>query len=184
MSGRGTSRSPRQIPPHPPLGHLLPGGEKGSARAAESWGRRCGESRSPSPRRGEGWGEGVLAVMIAEILESNAVSLSALRALGFTLAHQAPARQGDGLLAGRGRLDELAVQLRTAGTQVAPAGRLCQGLCREQADDDVVAERVALNEHIAVRVENHREARLDCVVVNADRVAEDGEHAIFPGSGR
>src|SRR5438045_2557938 len=60
MSGLAT-------PPHPPFGHLLPGGEKGTARAAAAWaGRRGGASRSPSPRRGEGRGEGGCAVVIAE----------------------------------------------------------------------------------------------------------------------
>src|SRR5262249_49457686 len=46
-------------PPHPPFGHLLPGGEKGGLSSAERDNRRGGDTRSPSPHREEGWGEGV-----------------------------------------------------------------------------------------------------------------------------
>jgi hypothetical protein len=48
--------------PHPPYGHLLPGGEKGTVKAlAERKQRRGGIKRSPSPRRGEGRGEEAVA---------------------------------------------------------------------------------------------------------------------------
>ena len=55
-------RGPRIVallvpPPHPPFGHPLPVGARGKKGRAipGSWRQR---SSSPSPRRGEGWGEG------------------------------------------------------------------------------------------------------------------------------
>ena len=45
-------------PPHPPFGHLLPDGEKGTLYDSAEQDRRGGAKRSPSPRRGEGRGEG------------------------------------------------------------------------------------------------------------------------------
>ena len=62
------ARAPRRkYPPHPPFGHLLPAGEKGTAiTSAEGEDRRGGNQRSPSPRRGEGRGEGVRAVALSE----------------------------------------------------------------------------------------------------------------------
>ncbi len=52
--------SEAQFPPHPPFGHLLPGGEKGTVLAIAGRVYRCGESMwSPSPHRVEGRGEGV-----------------------------------------------------------------------------------------------------------------------------
>src|SRR5579864_2122769 len=55
-------RSPYR-PPHPPFGHPLPGGEKDMVNAlAERKERRPGAKRSPSPRWGEGWGEGFFCV--------------------------------------------------------------------------------------------------------------------------
>ena len=62
------ARSPRRkYPPHPPFGHLLPGGEKGTVPApAERVDCRGEPERSPSPHRGEGRGEGVRAVASSE----------------------------------------------------------------------------------------------------------------------
>ena len=62
------SQTPRRnCPPHPPFGHLLPGGEKGTVAAfAEREQRGGGNKRSPSPRRGEGRGEGARAVALSE----------------------------------------------------------------------------------------------------------------------
>ncbi len=49
----------RDGPPHPPFGHLLPAGEKGTVIAvAQGEARSETRERSPSPRRGEGRGEG------------------------------------------------------------------------------------------------------------------------------
>ena len=49
-------------PPHPPFGHLLPGGEKGTVPApAERVDCRGESERTPSPHRGEGRGQGVRA---------------------------------------------------------------------------------------------------------------------------
>jgi hypothetical protein len=46
-------------PPHPPFGHLLPSGEKGTVYASAERGVRRGAiQRSPSPQRGERRGEG------------------------------------------------------------------------------------------------------------------------------
>src|SRR5262249_11902730 len=55
----GTCRTPDGRPPHPPFGLLLPRGEKGTERPpALRAERRGAHPRSPSPQRGEGWGEG------------------------------------------------------------------------------------------------------------------------------
>src|SRR5690348_3209912 len=83
-----------------------------------------------------------------------------------------PARPGHWLLAGRWRLDELAVQLGPARAEVTAARRLLDLLGREQADDDVIAERLALDQRLAERVEDHRQAGLDRIVIDADRVRE------------
>jgi hypothetical protein len=57
----------RNDPPHPPFGHLLPGGEKGTILAAAEREYPGGRAkRSPSPRRGEGRGEGAIAVVCSE----------------------------------------------------------------------------------------------------------------------
>ena len=53
-------------PPHPPFGHLLPGGEKGTVASPQGWRRGAG-NRSPSPRDGERDGvRGQRAVVFGE----------------------------------------------------------------------------------------------------------------------
>ncbi len=62
----------RKYPPHPPFGHLLPGGEKGTVPApAERVDCRGESERTPSPHRGEGRGEGVRAVASSEESQLN-----------------------------------------------------------------------------------------------------------------
>ena len=52
-------RAPRsQPPPHPPFGHPLPVGARGKRAGAFQQRHSVSENSSPSPRRGEGWGEG------------------------------------------------------------------------------------------------------------------------------
>src|SRR5689334_222987 len=53
----GFSRWAAVLPPHPPFGHLLPQGEKGTVeRPRRATDQRGDEKRSPSPQRGEGRG--------------------------------------------------------------------------------------------------------------------------------
>src|SRR5206468_3052779 len=49
--------APGGRPPHPPFGHPLPGG-RGSERLGRPTRRRTAKQSSPSPRWGEGGGEG------------------------------------------------------------------------------------------------------------------------------
>ena len=46
------------LPPHPPFGHPLPAGGEGEDRPGYSQNQGDREKSSPSPQRGEGWGEG------------------------------------------------------------------------------------------------------------------------------
>src|SRR5262249_12601742 len=57
--GGGGFGAPGGSPPHPPCGPLLPAGEEGTVTTSAQRGRGCiGVKWSPSPLRGEGWGEG------------------------------------------------------------------------------------------------------------------------------
>src|SRR5438045_6013132 len=65
--GGGPATAPGGSPPHPPFGHLLPAGEKGTVcDSAQQADLRRANRRSPSPHRGEGWGEGARTLVIAE----------------------------------------------------------------------------------------------------------------------
>ena len=81
------------------------------------------------------------------------------------------------------RLDELAVEVRAAGPEVAAAAGELDLLRRAEADDHVVAQGVRLGDDLAERVEDHRAAGLDRVVVHADGVGEDVVHAVLIGPG-
>ncbi len=52
------SVAPVAAPPHPPFGHPLPDGARGRIGPGLAAERCATATSSPSPRRGEGWGEG------------------------------------------------------------------------------------------------------------------------------
>jgi hypothetical protein len=80
VSPMGIPFSPADSPPHPPCGHLLPGGEKrmASASAKGNAPGRAGD-RSPSPLRGEGWGEGLPGAGVQRGVSASTTSAAAER---------------------------------------------------------------------------------------------------------
>ncbi len=85
---------------------------------------------------------------------------------------------------GRVRFNELRAQLRPARAEVALTRRFRELVGGQNRNDHVVFERVALGKHLAERVEDHRQSGFDGVVVNADRIAEDGVDPVLPGPRR
>ena len=98
----------------------------------------------------------------------------------FRSAH-GPARQRDGLFTRWRRLDELAVKLGSPRPEIAPSRRIGDFFRGQERDHHVIAQRLALGQHLTKRVDNHRQARLDGIVVGADGVAEDAVDSVFPG---